>query len=93
MDSATKQAITDILVWLGWALGFASSVIAIYQWGQLNERKRSLRNYQYLLAAMNGSAIMKQMRWANNRLLLVQGTDPEVLRVYETAISDMADLA
>jgi hypothetical protein len=62
----------------------------------IRAQSKERRNFQYLLAALNSSAIAKQMRWQVTIALLPSlksERDLEIRRLYETARSDMMDLA
>lgn len=85
-----------VLTWGGWILGVIGSLISVYQLALIRGQSKERRNFQYLLAALNGSAIAKQMRWQVNISLLPppqSERDLEIRRIYETARSDMIDLA
>jgi hypothetical protein len=71
-------------------------LISVYQLALLRAQSKERRNFQYLLAALNSSAIAKQMRWQVTIALLPSlqsERDLEIRRLYETARSDMMDLA
>lgn len=85
-----------ILTWGGWVLGVIGSLISVYQLALIRGQSKERRNFQYLLAALNSSAISKQMRWKTNVGLLRPPQDErdlEIRRLYETALSDVMDLA
>jgi hypothetical protein len=85
-----------VLTWGGWILGVIGSLISVYQLALIRAQSKERRNFQYLLAALNSSAIAKQMRWQVTIALLPSlqsERDLEIRRLYETARSDMMDLA
>ena len=85
-----------VFAWGCWVLGVIGSLISVYQLALIRAQSKERRNFQYLLAALNSSAIAKQMRWQVNIALLPplqSERDLEIRRLYETGRSDMMDLA
>lgn len=85
-----------VFTWGGWVLGVIGSLISVYQLALIRAQSKERRNFQYLLAALNSSAIAKQIRWQGNIALLPptqSERDLEIRRLYETARTDMMDMA
>ena len=78
------------------ALAVVSSVAAIYQFAVLKERKKSHRNYQYLLASVGNISLQKMQKWTTQ----ISGIPPEpssydtlfVLRTLHNAKDDIAEI-
>lgn len=77
-------------------IGVIGTAISIYQYALIHESKKRSKELQYLLAAINSSALQKQQAWANQIQLLGNwDTEEKMLtaKIYIRAKDDFADIA
>ncbi len=86
----------DTLSYISLFVGVIGTAISIYQYALINESKTRSRELQFLLAAINSSAIQKQQAWAN-QIQLLGNVDTEekmlIAKIHIRAKDDFADIA
>ena len=77
-------------------IGAVGSLIAVYQWGGINENKKRKRELQYILASINSSALQKQQFWQNQISSLGEvktEEEWEIARLHMRARDSFAEIA